>query len=100
MTTPTKTSATRKISDAQLQILKSMQSGQRIQVIQTVRVGKRKWTTTIVGVYRHMNYLATGITTERVPEDDIIVPVVHFTKDNGELTSIAVDENSQITVVA
>ncbi len=100
MTTPTKTSATRKISDTQLQILKSMQSGQRIQVIQTVRVGKRKWTTTIVGVYRHMNYLATGITTERVPEDDIIVPVVHFTKDNGELTSIAVDENSQISVVA
>jgi hypothetical protein len=34
-----------------------------------------------------------------VPEDDIVVPVVHFTKDNGELTSISVDENTQVSVV-
>ena len=42
------------------------------------------------------NYLATGITTDRVPEDDIVVPAVHFTKANGELTSVSVDENTKV----
>ena len=29
-------------------------------------------------------------------EDDIVVPVVHFTKDNGELSSITLDENTVV----
>jgi hypothetical protein len=41
----------------------------------------------------------TGLATERVPEDDVIVPTVHFTKDNGELSSIALDERSKIEIV-
>ncbi len=32
----------------------------------------------------------------RVPEDDIVVPLVHFTKDNGELSSIALDNNTKL----
>jgi hypothetical protein len=44
--------------------------------------------------------LATGLSTDRVPEDDIIVPTVHFTKDNGELSSITLDEHSRIEVLA
>jgi hypothetical protein len=48
------------------------------------------------GAFRGINYLATGITTNRVPEDDIVVPTVHFTKENGELASISLDENSKV----
>ena len=47
-----------------------------------------------------MNYLATGLATDRVPEDDIVVATVHFTKDNGELSSITLDSNSQIEVIS
>ena len=43
--------------------------------------------------------LATGLATQRVPEDDIVVVTVHFTKDNGELSSITLDENSKIEVI-
>lgn len=53
----------------------------------------------VEGTFRDLNYLATGLSTERVPEDDIVVPTVHFTKDNGELTSISVDENTEVTVL-
>ena len=35
----------------------------------------------------------TGITTERVNDDDLVVPVVQFTKSNGELSSINIDEH-------
>ena len=34
--------------------------------------------------------------TDRVPEDDIVVVTVHFTKDNGELSSVTLDEQSKI----
>jgi len=43
-----------------------------------------------------VNYLSTGVTTDRVKEDDIVVPTVHFTKPSGELTSIALDERTLI----
>ncbi len=87
---------TRTLDPEQAELLKSLKAGNRIQIVQTIRVGSRKWEAKIVGVFRDINYLATGLSTERIPADDIIVPVVHFTKDNGELSSITIDENSSI----
>lgn len=86
--------------DASLrQLLAGLKPGQRIRITQSVRVGDREWTTTVEGVFRQLNYLATGLSTERVPEDDIVMPLVHFTKDNGELSSITLDENSKVSVI-
>ena len=86
--------------DASLrQLLAGLKPGQRIRITQSVRVGDREWTTTVEGVFRQLNYLATGLSTERVPEDDIVMPLVHFTKDNGELSSITLDENSKLSVI-
>ena len=62
-----------------------------------MRVGSTgTWTATVEGAFRNVNYLATGLATDRVPEDDIVVVTVHFTKDNGELSSVTLDENSKI----
>ena len=80
-------------------VLHALKPGRRIRVTQTVRVGRQVWTTTVEGLFRGVNYLATGLSTDRVPEDDIVVAAVHFTKDNGELTSITLDENSKIETV-
>ena len=99
MTPSTIASTTRRVTPEQIATLRALRPGQRIAVVQTVRVGSRQWTAEVAGVFRELNFLATGVTTDRVPEDDVIVPMVHFTKDNGELTSIAVDENSMISVV-
>jgi hypothetical protein len=84
------------ISRAQIDFLRSLEPGKRIRITQSVRVGPKKWKTTTTGAFRSLNYLATGVTTDRVPEDDIIVPMLHFTKDNGELSSIAIDEHSEV----
>jgi hypothetical protein len=89
-------SATRPVNPELTALLKSLTPGQRIRITQTVRVGSRLWTTTVTGRFRGVNYLATGLATDRVPEDDIIVPMVHFTKDNGELSSVALDEHTQV----
>jgi len=92
-------SATRPVSPELSATLRSLQPGQRIRVTQTIRVGMKEWTTAVMGSFRGMNYLATGLATDRVPEDDIVVVCVHFTKDNGELSSVTLDEHSKIEPV-
>jgi hypothetical protein len=95
----TVTSATRKVSPELAHFLATLKAGQRIEITQRVRVGARVWTTTIQGIFRGINYLATGLATQRVPEDDIVVPLVHFTKDNDELSSVSLDEHSQVRLI-
>jgi len=99
-TGPSLPSATRPVSAALSAILRGLKPGQRIKIIQRVRVGSTAtWSVPVEGVFRNMNYLATGISTDRVPEDDIVVVAVHFTKDNGELSSVTLDEHSQIEAI-
>jgi azurin len=93
-------SATRALRPELVNLLKILKPGTRIKITQEVRVGSTaKWTAQVQGIFRNVNFLATGLATDRVPEDDIIVVAVHFTKDNGELSSVTLDENSRIEVV-
>jgi hypothetical protein len=92
-------SSTRVVNPELSALLRRLQPGQRIRITQTVRVGQQQWTTTIAGAFRNVDYLVTGLATDRVPEDDIVVPAVHFTKDNGELSSITLDEQTKIEAV-
>jgi hypothetical protein len=89
-------SSTRPITGPRAALLRSLQLEERIRITQTVRVGLRQWTTTVTGRFRGFNYLVTGLATDRVPKDEIVVVAVHFTKDNGELSSVTLDEHSQI----
>jgi hypothetical protein len=93
------TYATRPIRPQLLQVLAELRPGQRLRITQTVRVGFQSWPAVVTGTFRHLDSLATGLATERVAEDDIVVPVLHFTKDNGELSSVALDENTLIELV-
>jgi len=93
------TSATRKVDPKLMEFIRALSPGQRIRITQRVRVGSRKWPAVVDGVYRDLNFLVTGLATQRVPEDDIVVPTLHFTKDNGELASVSLDEHSKVEIV-
>ena len=57
----------------------------------------KEWQTTVTGAFRELKYLVTGLSTDRVPEDDIVVPTIHFTKEpHGELSSVAIDEKTVV----
>ena len=90
---------TRKLEQPLIDLLKSLKAGDRIAVVQKLKVGNKSWTAEAVGAFRGINYLSTGVTTERVKEDDIVLPTVHFTKDNGEMASICLDEHTAIRKV-
>lgn len=88
--------SSRRLDPALVDLLRSLEPGQRVKVTQTVRVGARAWPAVAEGAFRGIDYLATGLATERRPEDDVVVPVLHFTKDSGELSSVSLDERSQV----
>jgi len=97
----TLSSSTRSVSPKLTAVIRSLRPGQRIRITQMVRLNcRRSWETKVEGVFRGMNYLATGLSTDRVPEDDIVVVTVHFTKDNGELSSVTLDVHSAIDVIS
>ena len=88
---------TRRLAPEFVELLRSLKPGDSIRIVQTIRVGARQWESRTDGVFREIAYLQTGITTERVKEDDLVVPIVRFTKPNGELSSISIDENTKVT---
>lgn len=87
---------TRHLKPATIDLLKSLVAGDRVTITHRVRVGGKTWNAEAKGVFRMLNYLSTGVTTERVKSDDIVVPTVHFLKDNGELASMALDEHTTV----
>lgn len=76
-----------------------LQPGQRVRITQTVRVGLDCWTTRVTGTFREAQVLVTGLATERAPDDIVSAPTLHFIKDNGELSSIVLDERTKIEVL-
>ena len=99
ITMPRLQSSTRDLSAELTAVLKGLKPGQRIRITQRVRVGSQQWPAIVTGTFRDVNYLVTGLATDRVPADDIVVATVHFTKDNGELSSVTLDEHSMIEVL-
>jgi hypothetical protein len=81
-------------------VIAKLKPGDRIKIRQLVRVGLKSWPAEVVGTFRHADSLATGLATDRLAVDDIIVPIVHFTKDNKEMSSITVDEHTKIEIVS
>lgn len=79
--------------------ISDLKPGQRVKITQTVRVGRKKWPAVVTGTVREVQVLVAGLTVERAPDDPLAVPTIHFTKDNGELSSIAIDENTQIEIL-
>jgi len=90
---------TRIIDPALQALLGALKVGQRIKITHAVRVGDRTWSAVREGTFRDLNYLATGLSTDRVPADDIVVPTIHFTKDGGELSSMSLDENTKVELM-
>ncbi len=100
MTSPTLPFTTGSIKPELAAVLVRLKEGQRLRITQTVRVGSKTWKAVVSGTFRRLDSLVTGISTDRLPKDDIIVPTLHFLKDNQELSSVALDENSQIEILS
>lgn len=79
--------------------LKHLKEGDRVRIRQKIQINTlHVWESATEGLFRRADYLNTGLATDRVRQDDVVVVCVHILKDNGELSSVTLDENTEIEV--
>lgn len=79
--------------------VEELRPGQRVRITQPVRIGRRKWPAVVEGTVRDLKVLVTGLTVERGKDDVVTAPTIHLIKDNGELTSVTVDEFTTVELL-
>ncbi len=74
------------------QMYRSLTSGDRIEVVHVVTIGPRTWTTktegTVVGTERKRH----GLHFRRNFDDKVYSDTIRLRRDDGELTTVALDE--------
>ena len=79
------------------QLYEQLQPGDRVEVIHGVTVGSSaKWTTTTVGKVLRTERRRPGLHLRRNPDDKVYSDVVILARDDGELTTVTVDEYTRL----
>lgn len=78
-------------------VLESLKNGDKIIIRKTLKINTlNQWNHEVHGEFLHVNHLSTGLATDRVPADDVVLVCVHFKKYNGELGSVILDDHTHI----
>jgi hypothetical protein len=73
--------------------------GTRVQVIQYVRVGHRRWKTFTIGTVAAESVRPVGGMEMGAKALYSRQPTITLTKEDGELTVVALDENTEVRVL-
>jgi hypothetical protein len=74
--------------------------GTRLRVTQHVRVGHRRWTTQVEGVVELESLRPVGGTEMGGKSTYTFQPTLQLRRDDGEITVVSLDEDSQVETVA
>lgn len=78
------------------QLFRELQPGDRVEVLHEVKVGFRRWTATTSGVVVRKDRRRHGLHHDRNFDDKVFSDVLVLRRDDGELTTITLDEFSQL----
>lgn len=81
---------------AALEVLADLQPGDRVEVVHEVKVGFRQWKSTTVGVVVSKDRRRHSLHYQRNFDDKVFSDVVVLRRDDGELTTITIDEFSEL----
>jgi len=96
---PTLKSATRNYPEL-AKALASISAGDSIRIHKKIRINSmHSWNHEIIASFSHVDFLSTGLATDRVPEDDVVLVCIHFCKQNGELGSVILDDQTSLEKV-
>ena len=79
-----------------LQVFESLEAGDRIELKHEVKVGMRRWFTTTVGEVVHCERRRHGLHHQRNADDKVFSDIILLRRDSGELTTVTLDEFSQL----
>lgn len=77
-------------------VLNSLQIGDRIEVVHEVKVGLKRWGTRTVGVVEHIGRRRHGLHFRRNHDDKVFSDEVRLRLDDGSVTTLALDEFSDV----
>jgi hypothetical protein len=79
------------------QLFEELRPGDRIEVTHEVKVGSSKtWTTTTVGTVVHTERRRQGLHFRRNPDDKVFADMIILKRDDGEQTTITMDEFTEL----
>jgi hypothetical protein len=82
-----------------LETFASLQPGDRVEVVHEVKVGFRNWTTTTLGTVVAKDRRRHSLHFNRNFDDKVYSDVLILRRDDGELTTITLDEFSELRKV-
>ncbi len=78
-------------------LYEQLQPGDRVEVVHGVTVGSTaKWTTTTVGKVLRRERRRHGLHFRRNPDDKVYSDVLILSRDDGELTTVTIDEFTRL----
>ena len=66
--------------------------GERVEIVHSVKVGQQTWTTTTVGKVVRTERRRHGLHFRRNRDDKVFSDLIVLTRDDGELTTVTLDE--------
>jgi hypothetical protein len=79
-----------------LEVFQSLESGDRVELKHQVKVGLRIWTSTTVGTVVRTGRCRHGLHYDRNFDDKVFSDMIVLRRDDGELTSVTLDEFSEL----
>src|SRR5262245_14256123 len=78
-------------------LLAGLRAGDRVEIEHELKVGWRVWRTTTKGVVVGIDRRRHGLHTHRNFDDKVYSDVIVLRRDDGELTTVTLDEFSVVT---
>jgi hypothetical protein len=83
------------------QLFTELKSGDRIEVVHEVKVGSSKtWSTHTVGTVMHTERRRQGIDFRRHADDKVFADMIILKRDDGEETTLTMDEFTELKRVS
>lgn len=82
-----------------LELFAALVPGDRVEVIHEVKVGFRKWNSTTVGSVVRTDRRRHALHFKRNTDDKVYSDILVLQRDDGELTTITLDEFSELKKV-
>ena len=79
-----------------LQTFAELRPGDRIEVVHEMKVGSRRWPTSTVGTVVRTERRRHSLHFDRSRDDRVYSDLIVLTRDDGELTTVTLDEFSQL----
>jgi trehalose-6-phosphatase len=83
-----------------IQLYQQLRPGDRIELTHEVKGGFRRWTTTTRGVVVKTERRRHCLHYRRNNDDKVFSDVIVLTRDDGELTTVTLDEFSRLEKIA